>query len=179
MSFVCVSCVCTPSSDSCRQTSCRAVCLSLCRFSASLGDYIRTTILRFATHKLLGGHSDIHGDGGADGTSATPLDRSLACLAVRFPLEFDFSDRNARSLVAQADRASYATLRELVAALLVTQALDALTRGKESRRWVYVCDFSESLLGGSASTDTTFPSVKFSRAEHRPLAKTFDGCFVP
>jgi len=64
---------------------------------------------------------------------------------------------------------------ELVAALLVMQARDALTRGKESRRWVYVCDFLESLLGDSASTDTTFPSVTFSREGLRPLAKTFEG----
>lgn len=35
----------------------------------------------------------------ANDRSAASLDRSLACLSVRFPLEFDFSDPKARSLV--------------------------------------------------------------------------------
>ena len=219
-----VSCLCTLSLDSCRLTSCR---FASHYAVASQGDYIRTTILTFATQKLLGGPSDINEVGGVDGTSTTPLDWSLACLAVRFPLEFDFSDPNARSLVrkqiehhmrlctiATSDfevlfttvgsepllaEAALVMVRsktnpirelsnhmgencvnhgdrgELVAALLVMQARDALTRGKESRRWVYFCDFLESLLGDSASTNSTFPSVMFSREEHRPLAKTFEG----
>ncbi len=52
-------------------------------------------MLRFATQKLLGGYEDIN----ANADDASHVDRSLACLSVRFPLEFDFSDPNARSLV--------------------------------------------------------------------------------
>ena len=61
---------------------------------------------------------------------------------------------------------------ELVAALLVMQARDALTRGKESRRWVYVCDFLESLLGDSAKISNR-PSVTLSKEEDRSLEETF------
>ena len=170
--------------------------------------------MRFALQKLLGGHEAINLD-----------DQSLACLSVRFPLEFDFSDPNARSLVrkqiehhmrlctiatsdfevlfstvgsepllaeaaatAMADREtnpvrllsnlmgnnciSHGERGELVAALLVMQARDALTRGK-SRRWVYVCDFMKSLLGDSARTNLASPSVMFSKEEDRPLAEKF------
>jgi len=170
--------------------------------------------VRFALQKLLGGHEAINLD-----------DQSLACLSVRFPLEFDFSDPNARSLVrkqiehhmrlctiatsdfevlfstvgsepllaeaaatAMADREtnpvrllsnlmgnnciSHGERGELVAALLVMQARDALTRGK-SRRWVYVCDFMKSLLGDSARTNLASPSVMFSKEEDRPLAEKF------
>ena len=63
---------------------------------------------------------------------------------------------------------------EFVAALLVMQARDAaLTRCKENNRWVYVCDFLESLLGGPTRADTAFPSVTFPKKEHRPLAEKF------
>jgi hypothetical protein len=179
--------------------------------------------LQFATQKLLCGHEDIDGD--ADDTYATPLDRTLACLSVRFPLEFDFSDPNTRSLVRKqiehhmrlctiatsgfevlfstvgsepllAEAAAEAMNKsnanpvqllsnilgkncihhgdggELVAALLVMQARDALTRGRESKRWVYVCDFLESLLGDSAKISNR-PSVTFSKEEDRPLKETF------
>ena len=71
-----------------------------CRFASRYavsgrGGFAQTTILHFATQKLLGGHDVI--DVNAD--AASRVDQSLACLSVRFPLEFDFSDPNARSLV--------------------------------------------------------------------------------
>lgn len=62
---------------------------------------------------------------------------------------------------------------ELVAAMLVMQARDALTVGKESRRWAYVCDFMESLLGDFARTNVTLPSMTFSKKENQSLAETF------
>jgi hypothetical protein len=181
-------------------------------------------MLEFVTQKLLGGYNDIDAVAG-DSKSATPLDRSLACLSVRFPLEFDFSDPYARSLVRNqiehhmrictiatrgfealfttvgsepllAEVATMAMAKgganpirhlsrfmdkncinhgergELVAALLVMQARDALTRDKESKRWVHVCDFLKSLLGDSLDIDT-LPSITFSEEECQPLTETF------
>ena len=145
---------------------------------------------------------------------------------MRFPLEFDFSDPNARSLVRKqikhhmrlctiatgglevlfstvgsepllAEAAAKVMARgnaspirqlsklvgkncinhgergELVAALLVMQARDALTTGDKSSRWVSVCDFMHSLLGDAARTNLAFPSVAFSEQEHQPLATAF------
>jgi len=179
-------------------------------------------MLRFATQKLLGGYEDIN----ANADDASHVDRSLACLSVRFPLEFDFSDPNARSLVrkqiehhmrlctiatsglevlfstvgsepllAEAAAKAMAAVNtrpirqltkhmgkncinhgergELVAALLVMQARDALTTGEESRRWMHVCDFMHSLLGDAARTSLAFPSVSLSEKEHQTLARTF------
>jgi len=78
-----VSSLCALSDDS-HRTSCRFAS----RYTADPRDrFVRTTIVDFATHKLLGGHEVVKSD-----------DESLACLSVRFPLEFDFSDPNVRSL---------------------------------------------------------------------------------
>jgi len=214
-----VSSLCALSED-----SHRTLCRFASRYNADPPDYfVRAKILEFATHKLLGGHEYINA--GAADTLEAAGDRSLACLSVRFPLEFDFSDPNARSLVRKlierhmrvctiatsgfevvfstvgsdpllAEAAATAMAEgntnpvrqlsnlmgkicinhgergELVAALLVMQARDALTRGK-SRRWVYVCDFMRTLLGDSVHTDLASPSVTFSKEEHRPLAEKF------
>jgi len=207
--------------------SCRTSCRFASRYAVSSPHGpIRTRILHFATQKLLGSHGDINVDAGP--TLVTRLDQSLACLSARFPLEFDFSDPNARSLVRKqiehhmrlctiatsdfeeffttvgsepllAEAATEAMASgetnpiqqlsihmgkscinhgergELVAALLVMQARDALTGDKGSRRWVHVCDFMKSLLGDSARINVALPSVTFSKEEHRPLAETFKG----
>jgi len=207
-----VSSLCTLPEDS-HRTSCRFAS----RYIADEPDSsVRTQIVRFALQKLLGGHEAINSD-----------DQSLACLSVRFPLEFDFSDPNTRSLVrkqiehhmrlctiatsgfevllstvgsepllaeaaatAMADRETnpvrllstllgkncinHGERGELVAALLIMQARDAtLPTDDKSRRWVYVCDFLENLLGGPTRTDSAFPSTTLSREKHQPLAETF------
>ena len=54
-------------------------------------------MLNFTTEKLLGGHSHIETN--TSDTLITPTDQSIACLSVRFPLEFDFSNPNAQILV--------------------------------------------------------------------------------
>ena len=53
---------------------------------------------------------------------------------------------------------------ELVAALLVMQAHDALVKDS-NQRWVYICEFLETLLallGASVLTATTKPSMAYS-----------------
>ncbi len=50
--------------------------------------------MQFAIQKLLGGFNDLE-----DPHSSDYLDRTLACLSVRVPLEFNFSDSNARDIV--------------------------------------------------------------------------------
>ena len=205
-------------SEGSHRTSCRFAS----RYAASeTDDFARSTMLEFTTQKLLGGHNDIDAVAG----DSKSLDRALACLSVRFPLEFDFSDPYARSLVRDqiehhmrictiatrgfealfttvgsepllAEVATMAMAKgganpirhlskfmdkncinhgergELVAALLVMQARDALTRGKESKRWVHVCDFLKSLLGDSLDIGT-LPSITFSKEERQQLAETF------
>jgi hypothetical protein len=157
------------------------------------------------------------------------MDRSLACLSVRFPLEFDLSKPDARDRVTKqiehhmrlctiatrgfdvlfstvgsepllAEAAAWAMVKgntnpirelskymgencvhhgnrgELVAALLVMQARDALTNSQsEIRRpkWVYVCEFLKSLLGPSAETDAYTPSVAISDDGSQTLFTTF------
>jgi len=64
---------------------------------------------------------------------------------------------------------------ELVAALLVMQARDAAqTRGEKSR-WVYVCDFLDSLLGSPTRTDSAPPPVKLFKEKRQSLAEKFEG----
>ena len=205
-------------SEGSHRTSCRFAS----RYAASeTDDFARSTMLEFTTQKLLGGYNDIDAVAG----DSKSLDRALACLSVRFPLEFDFSDPYARSLVRDqiehhmrictiatrgfealfttvgsepllAEVATMAMAKgganpirhlskfmdkncinhgergELVAALLVMQARDALTRGKESKRWVHVCDFLKSLLGDSLDIGA-WPSITFSKEERQQLAETF------
>jgi len=184
-------------------------------------------MLHFATQKLLGGPNHTRTNTGD--TSITPTDRSIACLSVRFPLEFDFSDPNARSLVRKqiehhmrlctiatsgfevlfstvgsepllAEAASHymmtsgtspirelsdnmdqncinhgerGELVELVAALLIMQARDAVTKGS-NRRWIYVREFMESLLGASAAqTTTVLPYKVHSNEDKKTLADGF------
>jgi hypothetical protein len=45
----------------------------------------------FARSKLLAGHDSIR--------AHNPLDKALACFSVRFPLEFNFADRDTRAIV--------------------------------------------------------------------------------
>src|SRR6266849_5689309 len=61
--------------------------------AANQTDY-NQTIVQFAIQKLLGGFNDLE-----DPHSSDYLDRTLACLSVRVPLEFNFSDSNARDIV--------------------------------------------------------------------------------
>ena len=61
---------------------------------------------------------------------------------------------------------------ELVAALLVMQARDALVKDS-NQRWVYVCEFLETLLGASVLTATTKPSMAYSGEAERSLTDTF------
>jgi len=62
---------------------------------------------------------------------------------------------------------------ELVAALLVMQARDALASASTSR-WVSVGDFMTSLLGASARIDSALPSFALDQDERKPLAKIFE-----
>ncbi|KAI0300779.1 hypothetical protein BC826DRAFT_619486 [Russula brevipes] len=55
------------------------------------GSYIRSTIVAFATSKLLAGPDPIH--------MHKPLDKALACFSVRFPFEFNFAHRDTRAVV--------------------------------------------------------------------------------
>ena len=185
------------------------------------GDTTQRKIVDFAIQKLLGGFDSL--DVNAVGASTTPLDRTLACLSIRLPLEFDFSHPEAHDLVRKqiehhmqlctlqikgthgsgfslprvpsrysprqpprpwprARKARYNNYRvtcinhgergELVAALLIMQARDALV-GESGTRWVYVHDFMENLLGDSASTDSALPSFSLSGEGQRSLADTF------
>ena len=215
-----VSSLCALSED-----SHRTLCRFASRYNVDPPDYfVRTKILEFAIHKLLGGHEYINAGDSLEATN----DRSLACLSVRFPLEFDFSDPKARSLVRKqierhmrlctiatsgfdvlfstvgsepllAEAAAWAMDNEntnpvrllsnlmgkncinhgergeLAAALLVMQACDAARTRGENSRWVYVCDFLESLLGGPTRTDDAFPSVMLPMEERQSLAETFKG----
>ena len=175
----------------------------------------------FAIQKLLGGFNNL-GPVSSDGH----LDRTLACLSVRVPLDFNFSHLNARHLVRkQIERhmrlctvatsglellltttgsepllaeAAFAAMTkshespiyhlslhmdndcidvgergELVAALLVMQARDALASASTSR-WVSVGDFMTSLLGASARIDSALPSFALDQDERKPLAKIFE-----
>jgi hypothetical protein len=61
---------------------------------------------------------------------------------------------------------------ELIAAMLVMQARDALTKGS-SRRWVYVCEFMETLLGDSALCASALPAMAYSGEGQQSLADRF------
>ena len=175
----------------------------------------------FAIQKLLGGFDNLDRP-----PSDEHLDRTLACLSVRVPLDFNFSHSNARHLVRkQIERhmrlCTVATndfellltttgsepllaeaavdvmtqsknspiyhlsfhmdnncinvgeRGELVAALLVMQARDALASSSKSR-WVSVGDFMTSLLGASVCIYSALPSFVRDEEERKPLAKIFE-----
>ena len=181
-------------------------------------------MLHFATEKLLGGPNLMKTNDTGDAL-ITSTDQSIACLSVRFPLEFNFAYPNVQNLVRKqiehhmrlctvatssfdvlfstvgsepllAEAASHAMAinrtnpirelsdimdkncinhsehGELVAALLIMQARDAVTKGSE-RRWVYVCEFMESLLGTFAATATTLPCKMHSSKDRKSLGDRF------
>ena len=175
----------------------------------------------FAIQKLLGGFNNLDSP-----QSSEHLDRTLACLSVRVPLDFNFSHANAHRLVRkQIERhmrlctvatsgfellltttgsepllaeaavqimdqsknspihhlsfhidnncVNYGERGELVAALLVMQARDALASTSNSR-WVSVGDFMKTLLGASARIDSALPSFARDGEEQKSLANTFE-----
>ena len=182
-------------------------------------DFNQSTIMRFAIQKLLGGFDDL-----GNPTLPDYLDRTLACLSVRVPLEFSFSHPKPRHIVAKlierhmrlctiatsgfdlllttagsepvlAEAAfkvvnksmnspiyhlsihmdnncvNYGERGELVAALLVMQARDALASTSESR-WVSVGEFMKRLLGDSI--DSALPFFARDAEEQSTLANTFE-----
>jgi hypothetical protein len=68
---------------------------------------------------------------------------------------------------------NYGERGELVSALLVMQARDALASTSTSR-WVSVGDFMKTLLGASARIDSVFPSFARDGEGQKPLAKFFE-----
>jgi hypothetical protein len=177
--------------------------------------------VQFVIQKLLGGFNDL-----GDPQSPDYLDRTLACLSVRVPLEFNFSHSNAHHIVRkQIERhmrlctidtsgfellftttgsepllaeaafmvvnkstkspiyhlsnhmdtncVNYGERGELVAALLVMQARDAVAIASKSR-WVSVGDFMKTLLGDSARIDSALPSFARDGEEQKSLASTFE-----
>ena len=176
-------------------------------------------ITRFAIQKLLGGFGDL-----GNPTLPDYLDRTLACLSIRVPLEFSFSHPNPRHIVAKlierhlrlctiatndfellltttgsepllAEAAfevvnksmnspiyhlsihmddncvNYGERGELVVALLVLQARDAVA-GVSKSRWVSVADFMKKLLGNSINS--ALPLFAREGEEQKPLANTFE-----
>jgi hypothetical protein len=183
------------------------------------GYFNQSAIMPFAIQKLLGGVNDL-----GDASFPNYLDRSLACLSVRVPLEFNFSHSNARHIVAkQVERhmrlctittsgfevlltttgsepllaeAAFEVVKkstnspiyhlsihmdsnciiygergELVAALLVMQARDAVAEASKSR-WVSVADFMKKLLGDSI--DSALPFFARDGEEQKALANAFE-----
>jgi len=68
---------------------------------------------------------------------------------------------------------NYGERGELVAALLVMQARDALASTSKSR-WVSVGEFMKKLLGDSARIDSALPSFPRDGEEQKSLATTFE-----
>jgi hypothetical protein len=103
-------------------------------------------------------------------TGSEPL---LAEAAFKFMTEGKKSPIGHLSNYLDNNCINYGERGELVAALLVVQARDALEDISNSR-WVSVGDFMEKLLGNSARISSALPSFTRHGEEQKSLAETFE-----